>query len=44
MILAIWDVGKTKALWDNVDITDTELKQKVVDWKTKLDRLTELDE
>ena len=44
MILAIWDVGKAKALWGNVDITDTELKQKVWEWKTKLDRLTELGE
>lgn len=44
MSLEIWDVGVTKGLWDNTDITDVELKQKVVDWKTKLDRLNELGE
>lgn len=44
MILEVWEVGKDKGLWDNTDITDTELKAKAATWKTKLDRLTELGE
>jgi len=44
MILAMWQIGVTKGVWDNSDITDNELKQKVAAWKTKLDRLLELGE
>ena len=44
MILAVWEVGITKGLWANADITDTALKQKVAAWKIKLDRLLELGE
>lgn len=44
MILEVWEVGIAKGLWTNADITDTELKQKAADWKTKLDRLNQLGE
>lgn len=44
MILEVWEVGKDKGIWDNTDITDTELKEKAAAWKTKLDRLRELGE
>ena len=44
MILEVWEVGISKGLWTNADITDEELKQKAADWRTKLDRLLELGE
>lgn len=44
MILEVWEVGITKGLWTNADITDLALKQKAADWKTKLDRLNQLGE
>jgi hypothetical protein len=44
MILEVWEVGISKGLWTNTDITDDELKQKAADWKTKLDRLKQLGE
>ena len=42
MISAIWEVGKTKGLWQNVEVTDATLKQKYSEWQTKLDRLAQL--
>jgi hypothetical protein len=43
MLLALFEVGKTKELWVNVDF-DQELRQKAADWITKLNRLEELGE
>ena len=44
MIMQLWDTGKAKGIWAAGDITDQELKAKVGQWKTKLDRLAELGE
>lgn len=44
MISAIWEIGKTKGLWQNSDVSDTTLKQKYGQWQTKLDRLAQLGE
>jgi len=44
MVLELWEIGKTKGLWTNADITDDALKQKASDWKAKLERLEELGE
>ena len=44
MIEALWETGVTKGLWAATDIANAELKQKYIDWKTKLARLTELGE
>ncbi len=42
MIEAIFELGKSKGLWNASDITDTELKQKYAEWRTKLSRLREI--
>jgi hypothetical protein len=44
MISAIWEIGKTKGLWQNSDVKDATLKQKYAEWVTKLDRLAQLGE
>ena len=44
MIEALWETGVTKGIWGASDITNVELKQKYVEWKTKLSRLAELGE
>ena len=44
MIEALWETGVTKGIWAASDITDAKLKQKYVEWKSKLTRLTELGE
>ena len=44
MILEVWDVGAAKGLWTGADITDDDLKTKVAEWRTKLDRLKTLGE
>lgn len=44
MILTLWDIGVSKGIWSATDVTDEVLKQKVIEWKSKLDRLEELGE
>ena len=44
MIEALWETGVTKGIWGASDIANVELKQKYVEWKTKLTRLAELGE
>lgn len=41
MILELFEVGKAKGIWINTDF-DATIRAKAADWKTKLDRLTEL--
>jgi hypothetical protein len=44
MISTLWEIGKSKGLWENSDVTDATLKQKYASWVTKLNRLEELGE
>jgi hypothetical protein len=44
MILTLWQLGVSKGLWTAADVADATLKQKVNDWKTKVDRLKVIDE
>lgn len=44
LLASLYETGVSKGIWSASDITDTELRQKYVEWQTKLQRLEELGE
>jgi hypothetical protein len=43
MILELFEVGRANGMWINTDFSE-EIRAKAIEWKQKLNRLTELDE